>query len=792
MLNIVVGIVVSIGVVGIAVVVIVGNSLLKTTATTATLAATDVQQHKDQVEPEEILERRHAFVRRQETQRRAFRERTSLKVYPLQAMAMQDCDELLREHRAGNDGGNGGHCPEDTEDPQRKCPLVGDVVVAPDFAHPRHKYQYRDIATAESPLSSSTSSLDHDDDEHDDDDAPRQRLAGEEEDCGRPQERVMATCCSNGKQSESVRSPSPSSSLSSSLWSNEPRLFAMETTVGGRRRYISAHLGRFMDRYWREYDVDTRHYYELIREGAPCRLYFDLEFAKGPNAQLTPAITECLLDELFDELVREFHIVYDNIEMPTIDRSYLVDLDSSTSTKFSRHWILHLPNGMLFPDARYAGAFVRKLVSRLELERESGELRARGRGLLADNLLVYVNDDDDTDDDVGEERRKTRRTTYFIDLGVYTRNRIFRLLGSTKFGKPADAALRIADANRYPFPLGFDNTKFYKPEMIGCRRHDSNNNTNGRVENVEFNDDDDDFEAFCNSLSWEDHADAMAATLIVPVDASRMNYPILIDPDNHSCNYGLGPRSGLDGATSLRASLSHGASPFPKLQSWIVSTLGRREGLVGAVGTWSIGTQRPLPRTVCFNMMYNRYCDNVRRAHKSNNIIWNVDLGDRVCYQGCHDPECRGFRGKFIDLPEDVNGEIDEYFLEYELSSLNEDDVVRNKENRQTLHNGDDGVFDDLFLEAAMLELDLTSICQQKVSMYESSSTGMSKLCSDLRKLNVSINTSSPEPGNVRVDCSFVIRDTSAMSEPLADSDNDLDLELAKLNLSDIVEKNKS
>ena len=60
----------------------------------------------------------------------------------------------------------------------------------------------------------------------------------------------------------------------SSLWSMEPRVFAMETVMKGRRKYISAHIGRFMDHYWKKCDVYNRHYYELIREDTPCRLYF--------------------------------------------------------------------------------------------------------------------------------------------------------------------------------------------------------------------------------------------------------------------------------------------------------------------------------------------------------------------------------------------------------------------------------------------------------------------------------------------------------------------------------------
>jgi len=60
----------------------------------------------------------------------------------------------------------------------------------------------------------------------------------------------------------------------SPLWSMEPRIFAVEKAGGGKRRYITAHLGRFMHHYWRECDPSARHHYELIRQGDPCRLYF--------------------------------------------------------------------------------------------------------------------------------------------------------------------------------------------------------------------------------------------------------------------------------------------------------------------------------------------------------------------------------------------------------------------------------------------------------------------------------------------------------------------------------------
>jgi len=68
------------------------------------------------------------------------------------------------------------------------------------------------------------------------------------------------------------------------------------------------------------------------------------------------------------------------------------------------------------------------------------------------------------------------RKTYFIDLGVYTRNRVFRLMASTKFGKRPDAGLRIAKSNRFAFPRGFGNSNFYLPSMAS-----SSTNSNEEV-----------------------------------------------------------------------------------------------------------------------------------------------------------------------------------------------------------------------------------------------------------------------------------------------------------------------
>ena len=237
----------------------------------------------------------------------------------------------------------------------------------------------------------------------------------------------------------------------SPLWSMEPRVFAKESSLTGKRKFICANMGLFMNHYWRNCDVHTRHYYELIKETSPCRMYFDMEFNRPANPSITDSVAEELLDQFFEELRYEFRSVYGI----SIARNQLVDLDSSTEKKFSRHWVLHLPCHSLFSDNREAGVFVRRLMARLEEERESGLLDAKDLHTLSTFLAV--------DDEKSTEENP--RKTYFVDLGVYTRNRVFRLMASTKYGKRPDAGLRIAKSNKFPFPRGFDNSNFYLPSM---------------------------------------------------------------------------------------------------------------------------------------------------------------------------------------------------------------------------------------------------------------------------------------------------------------------------------------
>lgn len=185
-------------------------------------------------------------------------------------------------------------------------------------------------------------------------------------------------------------------------------------------------------------------------------------------------------------------------------------------------------------------------------------------------------------------------------------------------------------------------------------------------------------------------------------------------------------------------------------------------------------------------MKDNRFCDNIGRAHKSNNVIWNVHLGDRICWQSCHDPECRGYRGEPIDLPEEVNVEIDEYFLEKELSLLIEGEVVESKQDEQAISEGIEACGEST-LEAAMRLLEISHAAQ--VSGGNEQTFDDESLDNELAKLNLSDLLTSDRLINqlsrseTTTECP--INRCNAKSFELWKNDDHLDLELAMLNISE-------
>jgi hypothetical protein len=176
------------------------------------------------------------------------------------------------------------------------------------------------------------------------------------------------------------------------------------------RRFVVTSYDELWARHFAA-EPHTRHWYEVIREGAPCHLYFDCEFVRCPeNAAVDgPAATAALLD-----LVRARLSGIADVEAA-------IELDSSTDTKFSRHLIVRLA-GAVFCDNSTVGQFVRALVSDAATNPSSP-------------LFVI-------------SEQGTRRS--IVDLAVYSRHRQFRIVGSCKFGKTA--ILQPTQSTRDLFP----------------------------------------------------------------------------------------------------------------------------------------------------------------------------------------------------------------------------------------------------------------------------------------------------------------------------------------------------
>ena len=323
-------------------------------------------------------ERRAEATRIQRIRRAAYRDVTALRTWPLQELALGDLDGLMGAHLGDRGGGEGGASGgEDGAGP----PLTGCG-----FASDSSGVSNSSVEEPKRPR------------------RPRHRQRGRDCDGGRPslgpeedaspgkaalrrsfREEFLAERAMAGPPPP-PRSPAPAPAgggFLPSLWSMEPRIFSVERSGGGRRRYLVGHLGRFLDHYWRKADSRRRHYYELIREGTPCRLYLDLEYGRGAN----PDIEDGDGDLMVEELIAELREALRSIHGLAVPREAVADLDSSTQTKFSRHLVFHLPGGSLFADAGAVGTFVRGVVARLADDLAAGKLAAR-RPALAANLFL--------------------------------------------------------------------------------------------------------------------------------------------------------------------------------------------------------------------------------------------------------------------------------------------------------------------------------------------------------------------------------------------------------------------
>ena len=239
------------------------------------------------------IAQRRDYTKKQNLRRQVYRDLTVFRVFPLQAMAMDDYDIQVKEYFGGNDVDDDGDCSDGPDGVQKRVHSEGSASSSSSDNHQERQQFLQEFLKERSiQLPSAVGEEVQSKEEPGEDSDQNNNISSDNDD----KENMLKQPSANAEKSDSEAQSCHSKEQSineaieissdvckqkidnhqflSALWSMEPRIFAMETALKGKRRYISAHLGRFMDHYWRECDIHSRHYYELIKEDSPCRLYF--------------------------------------------------------------------------------------------------------------------------------------------------------------------------------------------------------------------------------------------------------------------------------------------------------------------------------------------------------------------------------------------------------------------------------------------------------------------------------------------------------------------------------------
>ncbi|XP_047332072.1 DNA-directed primase/polymerase protein [Impatiens glandulifera] len=362
------------------------------------------------------------------------------------------------------------------------------------------------------------------------------------------------------------------------------RIFCYQDHANGQRRFLVTSYEEFWQRY-KSMNPKSRHHYEVIQEGLPCHLYFDLEFDKWCNAEKNG-------DEMVDILISVvFEILSDKYSIEA-KQDWIIELDSSTEAKFSRHLIICLEKAA-FKDNSHAGAFVAEVCSKINNARENNERYES----------LFVNKDSNS---------AGISCNLFVDTAVYTRNRCFRLHLSSKAGKKAI----LLPSGRFKCK-NMSEEEVFMASLI-CRMDND-----------------------CEKL-------LICKMDLECVRALHFDTEVTYDVQKHSESSQQFTVSAY--TSDLSSTYLMGRSPFPALDLFVES-VASTGNIPGKIYSWYWISEYGL---MVYSMSRNRFCERIGREHKSNNVLYILGLRSGVYYQKCHDPDCQGYRSPFRIIPSDV------------------------------------------------------------------------------------------------------------------------------------------
>lgn len=198
----------------------------------------------------------------------------------------------------------------------------------------------------------------------------------------------------------------------------EDRILSKQINKEGGRYFIRTKMDQFWPKYLKM-DQENRSYCEVIRENRMVKPYWDIEFSKNENPYKDGYKA---LESLMDEIIGTFKKEYNKI----IHKSDFQVLSSHSDDKFSIHLIL-TPVHTFFHNNIEVGNLTKNLIKNMDQDN-------------AASLSVLKN---------GKEAN-------IIDLGVYSKNRNFRLYLSTKLGQKRPMILDGKDLHHLEGAEGSD------------------------------------------------------------------------------------------------------------------------------------------------------------------------------------------------------------------------------------------------------------------------------------------------------------------------------------------------
>ncbi|EFN54394.1 hypothetical protein CHLNCDRAFT_135708 [Chlorella variabilis] len=334
------------------------------------------------------------------------------------------------------------------------------------------------------------------------------------------------------------------------------------------------------------------HWYEVIREGRPAHLYFDLEFVPRLNPQVDgEALVDVLLQHVAAQLRRHFDLI--------LDPRFVYELDSSTPNKFSRHLTLRLP-GHAFSNNHAMGKFVAQVLA------------------ASDSKLLVVRKEQEPGGGGGGPQLGS-----MVDMAVYSKNRHWRMSRCCKGGKEAV----LHPTGRYATAPGAgvsDATVFLDTLVCNVEPH-------------------------ARLLQMPDPLPTAGPNNrggVGMLGAAALQSGI---GGLGSCGLQVTWKQGAIDTALLPDQVAELRRLAEEAVSFIEKVATQRAGAPARARTLAFcgGGAK-----VAYSMIGpgSHYCENIGRPHTSNHVFFVADFLGGTYTQKCHDPDCAHFRSAWMPL----------------------------------------------------------------------------------------------------------------------------------------------